>query len=470
MEAFTTKGIWWLPENPGTTLDGTLDFDPSRRVNLALSGSFHPIESGCANKRRHEPIILGVGEKGQAITLVDCPTPGPFFSSSDYIWYRSTYYPRVIIQGKHYSHDDDVKFERLIFDYYGLSEWASTNQGWGTIDFDNLESVNTAFKAKSIVCVHTDNFRLNIWRGYDWKLPHDSISVQRGAWIEIEPRNPWGYKEYLHKIYQLQIFLGMAMRAPTWPLSVNIPVNDKVHRLLPVHFTLGSDFRKVDSPLHHPMLFTLEDIQPELALCLENWFARFGELKRILRSYQNVITKGLEPDDELLYLTRAIEGYHRLLHDELYVPESEFEAIYEAMISAIPDGTNKEFKKRLERHLGFANHLSLGGRLKRIRRLYLSEIVDLFSSNNEYKSFVGKIVSARNDLTHVGDKNDEKDDAKLDAWNKTLRLILEICLLSTMGLDTDSINRIVNWHIPHALNRTPSTWPSYQQTSQQGEE
>lgn len=407
MEAFTTKGHWWLPGNrPDDAIAGILTFDPRGRSELELFGSFndervwgqHPIE---------EPIILGVGEKGRAITLVDSETFGPVTAFSEFEWKSTKYFPRLALRGHLFEHKEEIRFESMLFDYHGLSEWASTNEPWEPINPNDIDAFRSTLQKQLLVGVQTDKFCLNVWRGYSWMLPPDAIEIKRGAWIEIRPNNPWGYEEYLQRIFQFQVFLSLAAGIPTWPLSVNIPSPFQDNRFISMHFAPVTDFMETGFLSSSYMVFALQEIRPKLASYLNKWFAKSEKLDKVFKLYNRAVSKEMDLEDQFLTLSKAVEVYHRQMKS--------------------------------------ADRPVLRYRLMQIREIHHHINEHLF---REFERFSKCVVSTRNYLIHLDEDEIDMSAVKLDhqslfAMCERLRFIVEICLLSELGLDSDEMQQAV---------------------------
>ena len=407
MEAFTTKGHWWLPGNrPDSAISGILTFDPRGRSELELFGSFSDKVTLGQNPIK-ERIILGVGERGQAVTLVDNETFGPVSAYSDYEWKSTRYFPRLAFQGHLFEQKEEIRFERMLFDYYGLNAWASTNQPWKPVDLNDPESVRSAFENEILESVQTDEFCLDVVRGHSWIMHTDELEIKRGAWIEIRPNSPWGYEEYLRRIFQFQVFLSLATGIPTWPMSINIPSPFKANSLISFHCAPVTDFRETNFQSKSYMVFALQDIRPKLARCLKNWFANSEKLDKVFKLYNRAVSKEIDLEDQLLTLSKAVEVYHRQTKS--------------------------------------ANRHSLGRRLEYIRETYHHLNNHLFG---EFEQFSKYVVNTRNYLTHYDETEIDMSFVKLDgqslfAMCERLRFIVEICLLSELDLNKDELQNAV---------------------------
>ncbi len=443
MEAFTTKGHWWLPGiDPKDAIAGILTFDPRSRSELELFGRFSVMNE-------IEPVILGVGDSGQAITLVHCLNLGGRPSSSDYVWEHIIFSPDLILQNQHFEREEEITFESISIKYYGLEEWASTGQSWGTISADEF------FRQRSdndTVTVALDDFKLSIWRdhsrdGDQW----NTVSVQRDAAIRLVPDSPWGIDEAYAKIFQIRVFLSLAMRMPTWPVSIQASNSSSSLRGFSFHFKPRTEFRESTRLHSHFMYFTLESQLAAIERILRNWFANCNKLEQVLYLYNRDISSKMALDEQFLIYAKAVEIYHRQMHDETYIDAVEYDelkiVLKKKIKACIPSDEYKELRRRIYQGMNLANSPSLHDRLADLRERHQDHNRQLFEV---FDAFADAVVSTRDYLTHYFDTG--KSKAKLDGsslfyMNTRLRYILELCLLSELGFDAPELQEMLTRNI-----------------------
>ncbi len=439
MEAFTTKGHWWLPGNrPDDAIAGILTFDPHGQSELELFGTF-------LMQTRNEPIILGVGDKGQAITLVHCLDLSTGSSSSDFVWEYSRYLPSVILQNQHFEREEEVICEHLWIKYYGLEEWASTGKSWGAISADEL------FHRRSdedTAKVTLDGFEFSVWRDHSRSGDQlNTVLVQRDAAIRLVPDSPWGIDETFAKIFQIRVFLSLAMGTPTWPVSVEASNSSSSLRGFTFHFNPRTEFSESNRLNSHFMHFTLESQLSAIELILRNWFTNYNRLEKVLNLYNQDISSKLVLEEKFLTYAKAVEAYHRQMHKETYVDQTKFVGIKEdlkkTIKSCIPADEYKELRRRIYESMNLANSPSLHDRLADLQEKHQDHNRQLFE---EFDTFADAVVSTRDQLTHHFDSDKSKarlDGSSLYYMSKRLRYILELCLLSKLGFDDEVLQEMV---------------------------
>ena len=458
MEAFTTKGHWWLPGNrPDDAIAGILTFDPRGRSQLELFDSFHV-------QIRNEPVILGVGEKGQAITLVDCLNLNVGRSISDYEWRRSIYRPRYALQGYLYETVEQILFEHLWINFYGLDKWAATGKKWEPGD---LEDPLNERSSEDDIAISLDGFGLTIGRGHAWSgNPYTSLAVERHATIEIAPETPWGYKEVTSKIFQFQVFLSLALGAPTWPAAISATNPDNDKKRITLHYFPVTEYQETNDLSENLMVFTLNDLNPKLEPCLRNWFAKSEKLRQVFGQYNRVVSKEMNLHDKFMELAKAVEAYHRLRHEQPLIDEDEYKSIYKKIKryvkSEYPTDKYRRLRARIYENLAWANSPSLKDRMLELQEKHL-HISDHISE--DYDSFVKDFKDTRDFVTHLDESLRPK--AKLDGpsmyyMSQRLLFILEGCLLSELGFANDEFRSIIesrlrNFHLPPRPASTDAT-------------
>ena len=190
------------------------------------------------------------------------------------------------------------------------------------------------------------------------------------------------------------------------------------------------------------MVFTLEEMHAKLESCLRKWFSSAEKLQQVIGLYNWTISKKIDLLQTFLALAKAIEAYHRLAYKKTYVSNTEFQKVYETLVNSIPLGTESGLKDRIVNSLKHVNSPSLRGRLNNIQKLYNYLNCSLFE---DYDSFVNNVVGFRDYYTHFDEE--AKPDANLEdiivSMCERLKYILEICLLSELGLDDEEMQQLV---------------------------
>ena len=450
MEAFTIKGHWWLPGNADRKVAGEFSFDPSGGSMLELSDVLKFVEViYLGTFTDTEPIILGEDDEGQSITLVNCSEEPPHIDLSDsslpvgVLAYR----PRYIILGCHIDREEDFVFSQLSVDYYGLQVWADPRRRAGFISpvFNSAEKFSV-----DVILIPAGEFSVRIRRNFPQERLLAVESVNQYALIDFLSDDPIEFEEFLEQIFCFQAFLGLAMHTSTWPVLVKAPHPEDASRQITIHYVPVTDYLKKDGLTSSFMYFTMEDALPYLEQGMSQWFEKFEKLYRVLQMYNRAISMKMFLEEQFMTYARAVEVYHRQIHDEPYIDDSNYETICEGLketlSSLMPTCKNERYKsleQAVHSSLKYANRPSLRRRLKDTGKRYIVYNERLFEN---YNKFIDDVVTTRNYLTHF-DENDKKR-AKLEfrdlySMRERLRVILEISLLSELGLNESQIKHII---------------------------
>ena len=454
MEAFTLKGVWWLPENPDHEITGILTFDPYGRSELELFGSY---KEGFSKETRNQPIILGAGERGQAITLVYCNDLGTGWSHGQYVWIKPKYRVVFVIQGHHFKCVEDISFDKIWVKFYGLKTWTSSGLFLETVDFKDLPVDRSS--GEDVSCEIADLF-VTVMRGQtvsgDLRL---YSKVDRYALIELSPASPWGLEEICSRVFHFQMFLSLAMRTGTWPLSIVAPNPSGPRWELSIHYSQVTDFQENDWLFRELMYFTLDSLGTDLEQCFRNWIAKSNKLEQTTKLYNLAISKRMFVEDTFLYIAKGVEAYHRQMHEETYIDETEFEELKvdlrKSIKLCIPSDEYKDLRRRIYQSMNLANSPSLHDRLADLREKHKGHNQRLFE---DFVTFSDDVVSTRDYLTHYFDAGKSKartDGPSLYYMSERLRLILELCLLSEMGFNDEELLQMARENVPQDPNRAP---------------
>ena len=461
MEAFTTKGHWWLPgDDPENAMFGVLTFDPQGYTELVLAG-FLPGDP---------PIILGVSDQGKAITLVNCQVTIVDKPVGAYSWRYSKFHYAVILRNHHFVREEDIVFECIRVNYAGLDNWAATDKTWEGVSADEYFRTRPDVKSTvNPVSVVLDDFELSIrrkfLRGVDlWKSP----AIQRDADIQFLPVSTWGIEETLSNIFQMKIFLSLVMGTSTWPVSVEAINSAATSKSITVHYNPRTSFVNQYWMREDYMYFTLEKQRKNVEECLRIWFSNYKKLELVLDLYNRCISNNLVAEDNFLIYAKAVEVFHRIKHDQPFIDKAKYNEIRRAIVSSLPEyfpDTQKEKRHRLVQRmdsaLEYANGLSLRGRLKDIRDKYQQNSDLLF---RDFRSLADIIVDTRNYLTHYDETGSPKAKEGLYAlgyMSMRLRYILELCLLTELGFDESDLQAMVsnNTHKRFSSRRPDRPFP-----------
>src|SRR5660398_165070 len=355
MDQFEYEGSWWLPENPVYKISGTLKFHPIEGAYLELIGAFKKFIDF---KTLLEPkIILGNTSDG-IITLYDCFENRSSFAGL----FTSSFYVNVIFKGHHFEKEEDIIFNNLSINYSHLEEWTKIS-GFiiypDTDESHRTKNVDVFYTYPQKVEAKLEN--LNISLDYDFSLNMKGIEeyhLKQITFIKMEPDKPIHYNEFQNNICcHIQNFLSLAMGKAIYPLIIKgenasckkeSPDGSVKFKKISIFYSMNRlpDWSKQIN--RKEMFFQFEDISDNFEKYLNNWMKKSEILKPVYGLYFGTLyNPTMYHEHKFLSLIQAIESYHRRVHDGKYVSEDEYAKIYEQLINAIPDLSNKDLKESL---------------------------------------------------------------------------------------------------------------------------
>lgn len=448
-EEFEYKGIWWLPDKPDKEVTGTLRFTPVGGAILDLIGSFQDIEN--MNKKLKPEIILGVSSNGKNITLYKCFETKSSFNFSGF--QTSSFYADLVFIGAHFQKSEDIKFKSIFVHYLHLDEWVNIS------GFD----IKHLWEEKEVIIKYKlpEPFRADINDGlkiyinfqFTWQsfsFVQKETTIKQKTEIKIETSEDKSFEDYRKIIYHIQKFLTLGIMEPVHPLAITglteankETIEDETHYPpVEVYYKLPYFPKGYNPLLPDNMLFTFKDISNRFESFLRNWFEKIDLLEPVYNLYfATLYNPHMYLEHRFLNLIQAIESFHQHTNEGKYLSDEDYNMVYNALVTAIPEGIKSDLKDRLREYLKYGNEFSLRKRLKEIFDKY-QEIIDRFIEDK--KTFIEKVVNTRNYLTHH-DKDLKKRAANgEDLYHLTqkLKMCLEICLLTELGFSSEEIKAL----------------------------
>jgi hypothetical protein len=138
-----------------------------------------------------------------------------------------------------------------------------------------------------------------------------------------------------------------------------------------------------------------------------------------------------------------LESYHTREYGGKYVPDAAYEEQYRSFLNVIHKDIDSDFRESLENKMKYLHEFSLRKRLKDIFDRY-GKIIEVIIADKA--NFIELVKSTRDFLTHY-DKNIEPKSKKgrdLYWLTQKMKYLLEICLLSELGIPDETISSIVS--------------------------
>ena len=424
-EVFVLNGKWWTPATPHHVTEGEMTFDPSKGAILKLSGLLDESET-CAMPFE---IVLGDTENGIAVTMI----------GSNGIWltrpYRaadagesdmpacSSLCANVLLVGRHYLSPKEIDFQGFDIDLSHLSDWVGLNNPRCT---DQHQS--------TAVAPPHDIGQLGklIIEPGDGNSCH--LVLRFGGAVDLD--------KGIELVRQLRNLMSLLMHRSVQVLRVRGAVgggadNIQSGMMVDIFYPSFAQDRSA-SPLEpEDMLLPLCNIREELGSIVAKWFSANETMAQVLDLYFAASHSAeLFPETRFLMYVQALEAYHRLRYRNFELDPKEHAERLAVIIASIPE----QYREWMRDGLEHSNEPSHGQRLKEVYR-DLSDIMDEFVEDK--KRFVHQVIKTRNQMTHLEGDSMVLEGKDLALATTRLRLLLELCLLSEIGIGPEKMKQAV---------------------------
>ena len=186
------------------------------------------------------------------------------------------------------------------------------------------------------------------------------------------------------------------------------------------------------------MLFLYRDVVNEFEEILHRWLKNYETSEPAFNLYfasKSGAHKYL--DGNFLSLVQGIETLHRRNSQETPMPEEEFSNLVDTILKNVPNDKKELIKEKLK----YANELSLRKRLRKM----IEPFRNFFGSSNGRQSFISKVASTRNYLTHYDSKLASEAASGKDLLMLYMKLeaLFQLHFLRLIGIKDESISAIV---------------------------
>jgi hypothetical protein len=430
------EGLWWLPEQPGTTVGGVLTFSNRKPILLSLIGSLGPIES--FGQPVSHSVILGVTKNSKFVTLLNCQKTGGQLSAPGYI--SEEYSPRTVLVGGHFQAAEEVKFHCLQVKYENLAEWigvsgftlAPTPDQEGKYQFSySFPPRLTAKTTKGDVTVE-----------YTLQQSGDRLSEMRMRQfvsLKIETGVDMGLDDWHTQFLQpIQNLLTLGMGEPTRATELIgfsptvTSESDKGAQETPVEILYRQISERSDQRrrLAPEMLFTLSDIADVFEQTMEGWLRVAEDLDSVCNLFFGTrYAPQMYVQQRFLSMAQAAESYHRRRIRNAVLGEQD----HQRRMSAVLESTPPEHRVWLQDLLAYSNEPRFAAR---IRELFSRTARVLDPLLPKKKKFVSTVVASRNYYTHYDTSLRDRaaHGTKLFFVAEVLSVVVQACLLAEMGI------------------------------------
>jgi ApeA N-terminal domain 1 len=454
MRDVTLEGLWWLPSNPEEKIAGILSFTGDTRPTLRLIGAFTHAEQLSTGAyeitvpEKHA-LIYGLCERHE-ITLVDCTTSR--LSRSSVRQWRHSLQARQLLVGIWLDQPEEACFDRIIVDVDNLLGWSGLT-GFRNEDED-LDRIQCRwYQPQSLAAqIGQTSVRVSIgsWQvGTKLWADRTEQSIQESASFAVNVPEMQSADALIREwVKPLQDLLTLATGQACGVHNITLRSRQQgnnataiTQRPTDVQVYLQPVYRsRSDEPAMPPerMLFTLRDMQ--FSDVLPSWLAVSRQLspapemilglRYIDRSYA---------ENRLITAVAAAEALHRrLLPENTYVSETEFEQIRSALLDAIPEAHHEWLKQRMWNEPSFKQRL-----MQLVERLG-TELVEPFMPRPN--RWANEARDTRNTLVHRFPVSSPPTGAKMYVLAQMTSAVLTLNLLHEIGVRRDHLSRIVRNH------------------------
>ncbi len=316
----------------------------------------------------------------------------------------------------HFSQVSQIRFKKVILLFNYLDSWVN-DSGYKTYntDFNKGSTLLEYEPPQERVLYKNNSFKVTL--RYDFYRPlfisagTSKVKFEEKKRIVIEFRNRTSYMRYHKLIYIIRNFLSLAIGQIIAPIQVNatiltVPINKPIGQFDPKLVNFLYKFQYIDVLSNqknlHPedQLFTFRDVEKNISLYIKNWIEKFENLEAVHELYFSIVNNPtLYLKSKFLNVIYALESYHRQVNS-----------------------TSSTLRERL-RELIYQHR----------------SVKILFIKNNN--AFLNRVINTRNYFTHYDSQKRKKALKGIDLlrYTKKLMLLLELCLLSEMGMNNEEI-------------------------------
>lgn len=436
------KGIWWLPNNPQSSVSGILKYTPIKGAYLELIGKLGH------NGEDEYTIILGQTANGKKITLYKCFITRENFSSNGFI--INTIFCNIIFEEVHFNNEEDIKFSEISCYYSNIDEWAWMNG----IEISHTSSNELDIKYKlppTISAEINDDYIVEICPNTEIP-PHSvvqkEVKLVQKIYVKVKNIKLNSFTEHRDILAHMQRFISLGIGEPTTQIEmigkseVNKEEFDGIFYYpdIMIYFYTKKETENYKQIMPVYMLFNLRRIQERFESYVKNWFNRKEVLNPIFDLYFGTLyNSDMYLEQRYLSLVQALESFHRRTRKNYELSPEEHETRVKSIIAVV----NEQHKEWLKSRLEYSNEPTLRKRLKDI----LKE-ADLFvnlKSSKEREAFIGKMCNTRNYFTHYDASLVSKTykGKELIAVCEKLKVIIQFYFLIEIGIETEDAREII---------------------------
>lgn len=438
------RGKWWLSDQPRRKIAGILKYTLERGLSLELDGVLLDFDQ--LYERGH-CTLLGVSAGDDKISLHRClarESKGDSYSRFE---------PEIAFVGAHFPTEDTARFNEVDVQFQHFSAWAGTS-GIRRRPLENKGIAIEYTPEKPFTLASSSEYSISIRSEGSTSMTVSEASIEQKTILRFQFPHVKPFVECQELYHAIHGFLTLAMGTAPYPMSITArkrrantrggsrQQQDIYVLYQPITRLLSNEV------MPHEMLFTLRDLGGDASCAIQNWVAKQELLRPVYDLFAvDLVSPGTYIENRLLNLFQATETYHRRTRGGKYQDDETYlDGLYKQLVSSIPNDVASDFRRSLvEGKLRYANEYSLRKRMGELLREHRPSLPDGFPHTDaEMKIFVERATDTRNYLTHYDDTIKSKVPKRvgLVVLEYQLRLLLEIYLLSEIGLEAGKIKEL----------------------------
>jgi hypothetical protein len=437
-EAFSVTAHWFVPENPERKILGTLQYVPGR-ISLELVDTFAALQGAVyGNESLDYPLLFGQTHAGEQFTLIRPERVGYTFALGPAGFVQpDRFTARAMIAGTFT--DVDPVLPELSCRVPGLAEWLSRPTIYTTYDLEGKSiSMRVAALDDEKVRVPSLSADLVFDVNSNVKPAPFAMSISTSGSLRFVPDTPQPLSWYLRNIVSVTAFLSLCAGIAMPPDCITIPTQERQNRASLL--LRGAIERYCDIKDYRLFFLARGAFTEQFGSCLARWFEIYPQYEITNGLAMSILgSDHLWPHIEFMSLMQALEGFHRVGHDGLYMDESKYKAVADAIVAAIPTEVDKDHRTSLKSRVRYGNEIALGKRLTLLCAGLEKPLRTMLFGDSE--KLLRRWVDTRNYYTHwdVALRDQILDGQNLIYAIARLRSLLRVLYLNAMGVPQDII-------------------------------
>lgn len=430
--------------NVGSPILGQMTFDPEAGISVETLHADPGLMALAFGKVADFPVLHGRLHGGEPFTLLDCAINRARFGGGGIAEVRISA-DRLLV-GAHLSDVHESPFDELCVSLTSIDSWFGDSPI--EIEWAPQRVPDDEFQVR-ISCRRYGQFGFSPLKSGTSLMSNQSIeysddrpvgaSLQSERALRLMPRRHFGVESCDDELNRLQAFLTLLFGHQAFYRKVvflrhDVDAKDRHRqtiRYLP-RFAQPNDRRRAH---RQEILFPLPTIRDQLPSLWTTWTDRYDELRSPLQLYMSTqLFGGQLLDFQFLTIAQALETLHRTRFGGVFVAGDVYDRVRNAVLSAVPAGTDPDLRSALKSRLEYGNELSLRQRLKRLARTVPESIASAI--HPDLAKFLNRVVDTRNFFTHHDRELEAKSYTGADLYwaMRLLRWFFLCVVLIDIGL------------------------------------